>query len=79
MKPRTPAKRLHALADKLGLEITEFSPGLRIWTITKDGDYANPLAFGVPHADLEDRLLELGTPRVKLTPGWSEAWGGQSV
>lgn len=81
MKTRTPAKRLHELARKLGLEINEFSPGLRVWSITKGGDYANPLAFGVLHAEVEDRLLALASEplRVKLTPGWGKAWGGQTV
>ena len=60
MKP-TPAIRLHALARKAGLMIDEFSPGLRIWTIRDpaDGYTGEPLAFGVPQAQLADRLRQL--------------------
>lgn len=61
MATATPAKRLHALAAKHGLCICEFSPGLRVWTIRPASDpYApQPLAFGVPHSELADKLSEL--------------------
>ena len=60
MKP-TPAIRLHDLARKHGLTIDEFSPGLRVWTIRDpaQGYRGEPLAFGVPHCQLAERITQL--------------------
>lgn len=61
MAQHTPAKRLHALAHKHGVIIEEFSPGLRVWTIRDPNKprHAEPLAFGVPHSRLADKIREL--------------------
>jgi hypothetical protein len=61
MKTPTPAKRLHKLASKHGLTISEFSPGLRVWAVRKVGlpSDSEPLAFGVPHTLLADKIMEL--------------------
>lgn len=61
MKAPTPAKRLHKLASKHGLTISEFSPGLRVWAVRKVGQSwdSKPLAFGVPHSSLAGKIKEL--------------------
>lgn len=54
----TPAKRLHDLARKHGVSISEFSPGLRVWSIRPASDpYRGAhLAFGIPQAQLADEI-----------------------
>lgn len=59
-RKETPAKRLHALARKHGLSLSEFSPGLRVWTIRPASDpwRGEPLAFGVPHGKVAEEILK---------------------
>lgn len=61
-----------------GIDRDEWDSHMEICRAAVNNSYAEGISVKDWYAAAKARLHNT-QPRIKLTPGWSEAWGGQSV